>query len=168
LKANSIGDRERHALQVEAPVDGPAVELLSALQPALPKLLPVNWETYGVTPRDRVSGAQELSGVVHEVASALGVTEFEVYMHRSKREGVHLETTDAPALFVNERMATLPRVEQVFWLGHALSHVALQTHAVATMPAHEVVLLLTCATRSYWPGFGDELGDSAALDAHAK
>lgn len=169
LRPDSVGERDLHAVQFEAPVQGPAVDVLAALQPALPKLSPVNWEAYGITARDRLTGGGgTVASVAREVAAALGVSEFELYLHRSKREGVSLETTDVPALFVNEEMASLPRVEQVFWLAQALGHIALGTHVVAMMPAHEVVLLLACATRAHWPGFGDELGDAPALDAHAR
>lgn len=169
FKAGAITPRDLHAAQWEAAVDGPAVEVASALQPALPKLYPVSWETYGLTPRDKVTSASGgVAALAKEVGAAFGVQDYELYVHRSKREGVAVEMLDLPAVFVNERVAGLAHAEQVFWLSQAFAHLALGTAVVHLLPPVEAALVMATAVRNHVPGFGQELGDAATLDAQAR
>lgn len=169
LKAGSVSARDLQAAQWEAAVDGPGVEVAAALQPALPKLYPVNWENYGLTSRDKVTSAA--GGVGHlarEVAAAFGVAEFELYVHRSKREGVAIEMLDLPAVFVNERVAGLSHTEQLFVLSQAFAHLALGTALVHLLPPAEAALVLTAAVRGHVPSYGQELGDTSVLDGQSR
>jgi cellulose synthase operon protein C len=169
LRASGIGSRELHTFQSDAQVDGPAVEVVAALQPALSKLYPVPWETYAVSSRDKApSTSSGVVGLAREVAAALGLLEIDTYLHRSKREGVSIEMGDEPLLFINERVASLPRAEQVFWLASALAHLAQGTAVVHMLPPLEVALLVACATRIHVPTYGLELADAASLDVQSK
>jgi tetratricopeptide (TPR) repeat protein len=168
LRANSIGQRELSTFQFEATIDGAAVEVVSALQPALSKLYPVSWESYALTSRDKAVTSSGVVALAREVGAALGLAEFDIYLHRSKREGVTLEMGDQPMIFINERVASLPHSEQIFWLASALSHLAQGTAVVHMLPPLEVALLIACAARIHVPTYGMELGDAASLDAHSK
>lgn len=169
LRAGALTPRDLHAAQWEAPVEGPAVEVAVALAPALPKLYPVSWESYGITSRDRVTAPTGgVAALAKEVAATFGVTDYELYLHRSKREGVTLEMLDLPAVFVNERLAGVAHHEQVFWLAQAFAHIALGTSLVHMLPPVEAALVVATAVRSHVPTFGSELGDAATLDAQAR
>lgn len=169
LRAGAITARDLAAAQWETPLDAAALEVAAALQPALPKLYPVTWENYGVTPRDKVtSAAGGVAQLAREVAAAFGVVEYELYLHRSKRDGVTIEMLDLPAVFVNERLAGLSHTEQLFGLAQAFAHLALGTSLVHFLPPAEAALVLSAAVRDHVPGFGQDLGDPAVLDAQAR
>lgn len=169
LRAGAITARDLAAAQWEAPIDATAVEVAAALQPALPKLYPVTWENYGITARDKISGATSGVGqLAREVAAAFGVVEYELYVHRSKREGVAIEMLDLPAVFVNERLAGVSHAEQLFGLAQAFAHLALGTGLVHLVPPAEAALVIAAAVRGHVPGFGQDQGDSAVLDAQAR
>lgn len=169
LRAGALTARELHSAQWEATIEGPGVEVAAALQPALPKLYPVSWESYGLSPRDKsTGGASAVATLAKEVAAAFGVVEYELYVHRSKREGVAVEMLDVPAVFINERLATVSHAEQLFWIAQAFGHLSCGTSLVHLLPAAEATLVMASAVRSHVPGYGQELGDAATLDAQAR
>src|SRR5690606_33651363 len=109
-----------------------------------------------------------VAALAKEVAATFGVTEYELYLHRSKRDGVSIEMLDLPAVFVNERLAGVAHHEQVFWLSQAFAHIALGTALVHMLPPVEAALVVATAVRNHVPTFGHELGEAATLDAQAR
>ncbi len=170
LRAASFDEAALRAVEVETPVTGPAVELLQALAPALHKLYPVPFESYGVSKGERLTSRMNnsLRHTADRVANIFGVTEFELYVHRGTGAGISVEMSEAPALLVSANVASLSEAEQVFLFARVLANVARGIAVVDKLPRQEVHLLLACATRTHDRGFGSELGDAETLDAQTK
>ncbi len=170
VRAGAFDANALRAVETELSVSGPAVELLEALAPALPKLYPVPFENYGVTARDKLvgRGAHPLAALAEDVAAVFGLGEYELYVHASGATGVSVEVGEQPALFIHKQLAELPKVERIYRLARVMSNMARHISVVDKLPVTELELLLVCATRNYQPGFGAELGDPGTLDSYSK
>lgn len=168
--AGSFGPAERELAAQGLHVTGPAVELLEAIGPALPKLYPIPFDGYRVGPKDKITsrGAHALRATAEDVAYAFGVQEFDLFVHRGKAAGISVEIGDQPALFVNAQVESWPAAEQVFAFARVFANIARGSWIVDRLSVQQIEMLLVCATRGYEPTFGSALADSATLDAEVK
>lgn len=167
VAARSLDATGLAVIEREAPVAGPALELLSAMAPALPKLYPPPFDAYGVSKSDRVTSKtnNSLRHVADRVAQIFAVEQFELYVHQSKTPLVTVELSDDPALFVNANVSALNEAEQVFVFARAFANIARGLHYVDRLGSTELRALLTAAARTQAPRFGEGKGDPRVLDA---
>lgn len=153
------------AMEREATVSGPVVDLLEALQPALLKLYPVEFERFGITSRDKITArtAHPLRELADRIAAGFGLEEFDMYIHQSSNAGLSVQLADQPALFVHAQVAQLSRVEQVFLLARALSNLARGTYIVDLLSPQDVELVLVSAARNYDASIDTTVADAAVV-----
>ncbi len=169
-RRSSFSDGALRAAEQDLSVSGPAVELLQALAPALPKLYPIPFDAYRVTSKDKLvgRGSHKLRALAEDVAAVFGVDEFDFYVHGGAQTGVSVECGDVPSLFVHRDFEAKKRTERVFALARVFANIARGTFVVDKLAVTELELLLVCAARNYQAGFGSELGDPGTLDAQAR
>jgi tetratricopeptide (TPR) repeat protein len=167
VAARALDAQGLSVIERDAPVAGPALELLSAMAPALPKLYPPPFESYGVNKSDRIGTRtnNSLRHIADRVAQIFGVEEFELYVHQSKAPLVTVELSDAPALFVNANVSALNEAEQVFVFARAFANIARGLHFVDRLGPAELRALFVAAARTQVPRFGEGKGDTKTLDA---
>lgn len=167
VAARALDASNLSVIERDAPVAGPALELLAAMAPALPKLYPPSFESYGVAKADRVGSRtnNSLRHIADRVALVFGVEAFELYVHQGKAPLVALELSDEPALFVNANVSALNEAEQVFVFARAFANVARGLHFVDRLGPVELRALFTAAARTQSPSFGEGKGDARTLDA---
>ncbi|HZO15515.1 MAG TPA: tetratricopeptide repeat protein, partial [Polyangiaceae bacterium] len=146
LEKLSAGDRRDEAR---------VIGLLSVLGEALPKLYPIDLERYGATSRDRL-GDHPLKKQVLELATAFGIVELDVYLHRAPMPDVTAELTQPPALMVPQLVADSKEAERVFLLGRPLSLIARGLHPAATLGPRELGRLIAATLQGVAPGYGHE------------
>lgn len=169
-RAGALSGAALRSVEEETSVAGPAVDLLESLSPALPKLYPINFEAYGVSARDKVvsRSAHKLRALSEDVAAVFGVSEFDVYVHRTGPPGVSVECGEHPSVFIHAEFDAQPETVKVFTLARIMSNVARGISLVDKLSAQEVELLLVCATRNYQANFGSDLSDPSVLDAQSR
>jgi hypothetical protein len=131
------------------------IALLAVLAEGIAKMFPIDYESYGVSARDRL-GEHPLRQQVLELAAAFGVTEIDVYLHRSPTTDVVAEVSQPPALMVPQHVADAKESERVFLLARPLSLVARGLHPALTLGARELGRLIAASMQSVAPGYGQE------------
>lgn len=148
----------------------PAANLVAAMSEGIAKVRPPDLGRYGVGFRDKLSSRSDsvLRSVIDHVARAMGVEEFEVYVHQNPELGVIVENLAKPTLVVPARLGEQPASTQVFQLAYALFNTARGLHPLLGMSSQEVGVLLASAARLGVPSYRSPLASDAVLDEHAK
>jgi hypothetical protein len=102
------------------------------------------------------------------VASAFGVEEHDLYVHRAHSGLPEVEFTDPVGILVPEYVANLSEAQQVFVLARVMANIARRVHVVDKLPPHAVETLMACAARNVDPSFGAGLADEEYLSSFAK
>ncbi|MEM9071871.1 MAG: tetratricopeptide repeat protein [Myxococcota bacterium] len=147
-----------------------AGELLRAIEPALPKLYPPELDSYGLSTRDKLTtrAGHPLRAVADELASILGVTGYELFVHHTRNRGMATELGNPTMIIVPAAVGELPRTQQVFLLARPLVHIARGFAAVDKLTPRELEVLLASAARNVRPRHGTGLTSEEVLDAQGK
>jgi hypothetical protein len=147
-----------------------AGELLVALAPGLPKLYPADLDSFGLSPRDRITSrsGHPLRLLADRLAAIVGASSFELFVHRVRGRDTAIETGNPPAVVVPATIADQPEAERVFCLGRPLLRVALSFQAVDKLTPRELQVLLASAARNVRPGFGAGLTSEDFLEGQAR
>jgi len=148
----------------------PAVNLMSAICDGLGKVRPPDLGAWGVSSRDKISPKSDhsLRTLVERLAAITGVTEYELYVHRHRDRGVGIENTTRPSILMPLWIGEVSASQQVFLLTEALVHLARGTYPLRLFTTRDLEVVLTAATRSAVPGFGDGLAPAEVLDDKQK
>jgi hypothetical protein len=147
-----------------------ASELLVTLEPALAKLYPPDLEAFGLTTRDKITTktGHPLRVLSDRVAAAVGVAEYELFIHRARSRGLSVELSHPPAVLIPAGAADLPVAQQVFVLCRPLAMIALRFQAAAKLTPRELEVLLASAARAVAPGYGAGLTSEDFLEDQQK
>jgi hypothetical protein len=102
------------------------------------------------------------------VASAFGVEDYDLYVHRAHSGLPEVEFTDPVAILVPEYVGNLSEAQQAFVIARVMANLARKLHVVDKLPPHAIQMLLACAARHVDPTFGSELGEEEYLSSFAK
>ena len=165
-----LGDAGFREIQVDGAAESPAAALLGAAAEALARAYPFDLSRYGVGKRDRIAARAEhpLRTVADRVATILGVSDFDIYLHSSPGQEVRVELGSTPALMLPAWAMQLSQPELVYLLAVSLAHVSRETHALLRIPEAEVPLALAAAARTSAAAFGSVYGSEFDLDNMAR
>jgi tetratricopeptide (TPR) repeat protein len=136
-------------------------DLLITLADSLGKVHPPDLERYGLTARDKLGqrSSHPLRMLSDRVATAFGVTDFELYVHRAHSGLPEVEFADPVALLVPEYISNLSEAHQIFVIGRVMANISRRLHAVDKLSPQALEILLAAAARQADPSFGMGLAD---------
>lgn len=150
--------------------DAPTTELLAALTGVTHKLMPVDFESYGVATKDKlgVRSNHPMRVLADRVAMVLGVEGFDVYVHSSARKRVEIELAETPALMVPTAIGQLSESMQVFLVARALSTLLRKTCVAEKLTMKPLRQLLAACAYTADPDYRLEGLSSAELALESK
>ena len=146
--------------------DAAAGALLAALSPALAKLYPPELESYGLATRDRLptEANHPLREIANQIAAALDIRNFDLFVHRIRNRGITVEFGTHPAVLVPATIMEKDSRTQTFMLAQPMTHIARGYHAVEKLTPRELDVLLASAARTVKPDFGSGLTSEEFLN----
>ena len=150
--------------------DAAAGALLAALNPALAKLYPPELETYGLATRDRLptEANHPLREIANQIAAALDIREFDLFLHRVRNRGITIEFGAHPAVLVPASIMDKDACTQTYMLAQPMIQIARGYHAVDKLTPRELDVLLASAARTVQPDFGSGLTSEEFLNEQTK
>jgi hypothetical protein len=152
------------------PEDAAAGALLVALGPALTKLYPPDLETYGLATRDRLptEANHPLREIANQIAAALEVRHFDLFLHRIRNRDISIELGVHPALLVPATIMEKDPCTQTFLLARPMTQIARGYQAVEKLTPRELDVLLASAARLVKPDFGSGLTSEEFLNEQTR
>lgn len=152
------------------PEDAAAGALLVALGPALTKLYPPDFQSYGLTTRDRLptEANHPLREIANRIAAALEIRHFDLFLHRTRNRGISIEFGVHPALLVPAMLMEKDPGTQTFALARPMTHIARGYHAIEKLTPRELDVLLASAARIVKPDFGTGLTSEEFLNEQTR
>ncbi len=146
--------------------DAAAGALLAALNPALAKLYPPELESYGLATRDRLptEANHPLRELANQIAAALDIHNFDLFLHRVRNRGITIEFGVHPAVLVPATIMEKDPCAQAFMLAQPMTQIARGYHAVEKLTPRELDVLLASAARIVKPDFGSGLTSEEFLN----
>lgn len=129
--------------------------LFEAIGEALIKMYPVDFDSYGVSARDRLRAEHPLRVVSDRLASIFAVEEYDLFIHGGRTADVVAELADRPALMVPQFVVDMPDEQQVFMLARAFVMLSRNMHAVVTLGWREIAKVVAAALRTVHPDYGN-------------
>jgi len=150
--------------------DAAAGALLAALSPALAKLYPPELESYGLATRDRLptEANHPLREIANQIAAALDIRNFDLFVHRIRNRGITVEFGAHPAVLVPATIMEKDSRTQTFMLAQPMTQIARGYHAVEKLTPRELDVLLASAARTVKPDFGSGLTSEEFLDEQTR
>ncbi|MGB0678783.1 MAG: tetratricopeptide repeat protein, partial [Polyangiales bacterium] len=150
--------------------EGVAAELLALIDTGLGRLFPLDLDAYGLSPRDKIAtrGGHPLRSLAETLGQALGVFEFDLYVHRVRARGLAIELGSVPSILLPASLSELTYARQAFVLMRALGPIAQRVHAAEKLTRRELEVLLAAAARLVDPNFGTGLTGEDELNAQCK
>ncbi|MCZ7683930.1 MAG: tetratricopeptide repeat protein [Sandaracinaceae bacterium] len=142
------------------------VALLRLLTPVLGKLYPPDFESFGISSRDRLStrSPEPIRQMCDRVAAIFGAGEVHLYSHRTRGRGLAVELTSPPSVLVPSAVAEMREPHQAFTLARAMANITVGLHAVDKLTPRELEIVLAAAARRVVPGFGTGLTSEDVLE----
>jgi tetratricopeptide (TPR) repeat protein len=152
------------------PEDAAAGALLSALGPALGKLYPPDLQSYGLATRDRLptEANHPLRDIANQIAAALDIHHFDLFLHRVRNRSVTIELGAHPAILVPASIMERDAATQAFLLARVMTHIARGHQAVEKLTPRELDVLLASAARIVKPDFGSGLTSEEFLNEQTR
>jgi tetratricopeptide (TPR) repeat protein len=152
------------------PEDAAAGALLSALEPALSKLYPQDLQSYGLATRDRLptEANHPLRDIANQVAAALDIKHFDLFLHRVRNRSVTIELGVHPAVLVPATVMEKDPATQAFLLARVMTQIARGYQAVEKLTPRELDVLLASAARIVKPDFGSGLTSEEFLNEQTR
>jgi hypothetical protein len=150
-RADVLEDASIVAALLPGDAQGPAFETLAALADQLGKLFPADLGALGVTPRDRLAARapHPLRALVDRAATALGVTQVDLYVHEAKASHLLVENLDPPAIVLPASLRALPELEAAFAVGRLVAKVAMRAWLVDKLPARALQEVIYAAVEPF-------------------
>ncbi len=150
-REEALEDVAIHAHVMPPSAKTAAYEILHALSDQLGKVYPPELSAVSVTSRDKLGprSSHPLRAIADRAARALGVENYDLYVHDAPDQRMIVENTEPPSLVVPRSLETLPEVEIAFALGRMIAKVATRSWLVDKLPAHEMEDLLYAAVEPY-------------------
>ncbi len=149
---------------------GIAGEYLALLLEGLDKLYPPDLPGYGVSSRDRLSArsSHPLRALADRIAAVVGVTDYEIYLHRARGRGPGIELDSTPLLMIPAWILEQSESHQVFMLARLLVLCARQCHPVIKLAPRELEVVFAAYVRNVIPNFGVGLTSEDLLDEQGR
>jgi hypothetical protein len=149
---------------------GIAAEYLELLLEGLDKLYPPDLAGYGVSSRDRLSArsGHPLRLLADRIAALVGLTEYELYVHRTRGRGPGIELDSVPLLLVPAWILEQAESQQVFMLARMLVLCARKCHPVIKLAPRELDVVFAAYARNLVPSFGAGLTSEDILDEQGR
>lgn len=146
--------------------DAAAGALLAALTPALAKLYPPDLQSYGLATRDRLptEANHPLREITNQLAAALDIRSFDLFLHRVRNRGITIEFGAHPSVLVPATIMEKDARTQTFMLAQPMTQIARGYHAVDKLTPRELDVLLASGTRIVKPDFGAGLTSEEFLN----
>ena len=142
--------------------------LFEALGEALVKMYPVDFDSYGVSARDRLRPEHPLRVTCDRLAIIFGVEEYDLFLHGGHTADVVAELADPAAIMVPRFVTDLPDEQQVFMLARAFVMLTRGMHAVVTLGWREIAKVVTAGLRTMNPKFGGSRYPSEEMELIGK
>jgi len=148
------------------PEDRAAGSLLAALGPSLSKLFPPDLQSYGLSTRDRLptEANHPLREIANQIAAALDIRHFDLFLHRARNRDITIELGAHPAVLVPATIMEKDPRTQAFALARPLTQIARGYSAVDKLTPRELDVLLASAARIVKPTFGSGLTSEEFLN----
>jgi len=132
------------------------VELLVAMSEATSKAYAPDFDSYGVSSRDRLSERSEhpLRALSDRLAKAFGVPAYELYVHGSSTSEVVAELSLPVSIMVPRFVLDLNPAQQVFMVARAFATVASGVHIVPTLGRRRTGLAFAAVMRQVVERYG--------------
>ena len=152
------------------PEDAAAGALLAALGPALAKLYPPELQSYGLATRDRLptEANHPLREIANQIAAALDIGHFDLFLHRLRNREITIEFGVHPAVLVPATIMEKDARTQAFALARPMTQIARGYHAVEKLTPRELDVLLASAARIVKPDFGSGLTSEEFLNEQTR
>ncbi len=149
---------------------GIAGELLGHLVEGLDKLYPPDLLGYGCSARERLTprSGHPLRVLADRIAALVGVTEFELYLHRARGRGPGVELDGLPLLVVPAWILEQSESQQTFMLARMLVLCARKCHPLLKLSPRELEVTFAAYARNWAPSFGAGLTSEDILDDHGR
>lgn len=150
--------------------DSAAGALLAALSPALAKLYPADLQSYGLATRDRLptEANHPLREIANNLAAALDLRSFDLFLHRVRSRGISIEFGAHPAMLVPAVIMEKDPQTQTFLLAQPMIQIARGYHAIDKLTPRELDVLLASAARIVRPDFGSGLTSEEFLNEQTR
>jgi tetratricopeptide (TPR) repeat protein len=152
------------------PEDAAAGALLATLGPALAKLYPPELQSYGLATRDRLptEANHPLREIANQIAAALDIRHFDLFLHRVRNRDITIEFGAHPAVLVPATIMERDPAAQTFALARPMTQIARGYHAVEKLTPRELDVLLASAARIVKPDFGSGLTSEEFLNEQTR
>ena len=152
------------------PEDAAAGTLLAALGPALAKLYPPELQSYGLATRDRLptEANHPLREIANQLAAALDIRHFDLFLHRVRNRDITIEFGAHPAILVPATIMEKDPCSQTFALARPMTQIARGYHAAEKLTPRELDVLLASAARIVNPEFGSGLTSEEFLNEQTR
>jgi len=152
------------------PEDTAAGALLAALGPSLTKLFPPDLQSYGLSTRDRLptEANHPLREIANQLAAALDIRHFDLFLHRARNRDITIEFGTHPAVLVPAMIMEKDPRTQAFALARPLTQIARGYYAVDKLTPRELDVLLASAARIVKPDFGSGLTSEEFLNEQTR
>lgn len=149
---------------------GIAGELLGYLAEGLDKLYPPDLAGYGTSARDRLTArsGHPLRALADQIGALVGVSEFELFLHRARRRGPGIELDSVPLLVVPSWILEQSESQQAFMLTRMLVLCARKCHPLLKLAPRELEVTFAAYARNWVPAFGAGLTSEDILDDHGR
>jgi tetratricopeptide (TPR) repeat protein len=151
---------------------GIAGELLGLLLEGLDKLYPPDLASYGVSARERLNArsGHPLRLLADQIASLVGMGEYELFVHRARGRGpgVELDGDGIPLLVVPAWILEQSESQQSFMLARMLCLSARRCHPILKLTPRELEVVFASYARNLVPSFGAGLTSEDILDEQGR
>jgi hypothetical protein len=152
------------------PEDAAAGALLAALGPSLAKLYPPELQSYGLATRDRLptEANHPLREIANQIAAALEISHFDLFLHRVRNRDITIELGVHPAVLVPATIMEKDPRSQTFALARPMTQIARGYQAIEKLTPRELDVLLASAARIVKPDFGSGLTSEEFLNEQTR
>jgi len=170
VRPRSLRGAVLEQLGTPRPEDAAAGALLAALGPSLAKLYPPELQSYGLATRDRLptEANHPLREIANQIAAALEIRHFDLFLHRVRNRDITIELGVHPAVLVPATIMEKDPRSQTFALARPMTQIARGYQAIEKLTPRELDVLLASAARIVKPDFGSGLTSEEFLNEQTR
>ncbi|MCA9583470.1 MAG: hypothetical protein KC416_16835, partial [Myxococcales bacterium] len=170
LAEGTLAPPQLERLFRHGPAERALFEILAILSPILGKMFPADFESYGLTARDREStkSPTPIRTLATGLARIFATKEFDLFVHRVRSRGVGVELGSSPAIMVPAAVLEFPEPHQVFLLARPIAALALHLEASEKLTPRELEVLVAAAVRISHGNYAQGLTSEDELEGQKK